>query len=288
MAEVTAQMVKELRIKTDAGMMDCKKALVECDGNMEEAVKYLREKGIAKAAKKADREAKEGVVASIVEGKDGIIFEINCETDFCSKGDKFQALVAEIGAALKASAATTLEEALNVSVNDTTIEKYLAEQCAAIGENMKFRKFGRYTLAGEGVIASYIHMGGKEGVLLQVACDKAGTAGTEVCKALCKDITLHIAACAPKSVDSSSLDPAFVAEEQEIARAQLIALGKPEAMLEKILPGKLKALYKQSCLLNQEFVKDNSKTVEQLVAEISKELGDNIKVVSFMHFQLGA
>lgn len=288
MAEVTAQMVKELRIKTDAGMMDCKKALVECDGNMEEAVKYLREKGIAKAAKKADREAKEGVVATIVEGKDGIIYEINCETDFCSKGDKFQALVAEIGAALKASAATTLEEALNVSINDTTIEKYLAEQCAAIGENMKFRKFGRYTLAGEGVIASYIHMGGKEGVLLQVSCDKAETAETETCKVLCKDITLHIAACAPKSVDSSSLDPAFVAEEQEIARAQLIAQGKPEAMLEKILPGKLKALYKQSCLLNQEFVKDTSKTVEQLVAQVSKELGDNIKVVSFLHFQLGA
>ncbi len=288
MAEVTAQMVKELRIKTDAGMMDCKKALVECDGNMEEAVKYLREKGIAKAAKKADREAKEGVVATIVEGKDGIIFEINCETDFCSKGDKFKALVAEIGAALKASAATTLEEALNVAINDTTVEKYLAEQCAAIGENMKFRKFGRYTLAGEGVIASYIHMGGKEGVLLQVSCDKAETAETEVCKALCKDITLHIAACAPKSVDSSSLDPAFVAEEQEIARAQLLEQGKPEAMLEKILPGKLKALYKQSCLLNQEFVKDTSKTVEKLVAEKSKELGDNIKVVSFMHFQLGA
>lgn len=288
MAEVTAQMVKELRVKTDAGMMDCKKALVECDGNMEEAVKYLREKGIAKAAKKADREAKEGVVATIVEGKDGIIFEINCETDFCSKGDKFKALVAEIGTALKASSAKTLEEALNVSINDTTIEKYLAEQCAAIGENMKFRKFGRYTLDGEGVIASYIHMGGKEGVLLQVSCGKAETAQADACKVLCKDITLHIAACAPKSVDSSSLDPAFVAEEQEIARAQLIEQGKPEAMLEKILPGKLKALYKQSCLLNQEFVKDSSKSVEKLIDETSKALGDTIKVVSFLHFQLGA
>ena len=288
MAEVTAQMVKELRIKTDAGMMDCKKALVECNGDMDEAVKYLREKGIAKAAKKADREAKEGVVATIVEGKDGILFEINCETDFCSKGDKFKALVAEIGAALKASSATTLEEALNVAIADTTVEKYLAEQCAAIGENMKFRKFARYTLAGEGVIASYIHMGGKEGVLLQVSCEKAETAAADVCKALCKDITLHIAACAPKSVDSSSLDPAFVAEEQEIAKAQLIAQGKPEAMLEKILPGKLRALYKQSCLLNQEFVKDPSKTVEKLIAETSKALGDAITVVSFTHFQLGA
>ena len=128
MADITPQMVKELRIKTDAGMMDCKKALMECDGDMDAAVKYLREKGIAKAAKKADREAKEGVVTTMVEGNDGIIFEINCETDFCSKGDRFRALVAEVGAALKASAATNLEEALNVALNGTTVEKYIAEQ----------------------------------------------------------------------------------------------------------------------------------------------------------------
>lgn len=280
MAEITAQMVKELRIKTDAGMMDCKKALVECDGNMDEAVKYLREKGIAKAAKKADREAKEGVVATFVEGNDGVIMEINCETDFCSKGDKFKALVTEIGNTLKSSSAQSLEEALQVAINGTTVEKYLAEQCASIGENMKFRKFGRYTLTGEGAIVSYIHMGGKVGVLLQVACDKADTAATEIFQSMCKDITLHIAACAPKSVDSSSLDPAFVAEEQEIAKAQLLAEGKPENLLEKILPGKLKALYKQSCLLSQEFVKDSSITVEQLVANTGKSLGDSIKVVS--------
>ncbi|MBR5214072.1 MAG: translation elongation factor Ts, partial [Akkermansia sp.] len=248
----------------------------------------LREKGIAKAPKKADREAKEGVVTTMVEGNSGIIFEINCETDFCSKGDKFRALVAEIGAALMASSAATLDEALNVAINGTTVEKYLAEQCAAIGENMKFRKFARYTLAGEGSIVSYIHMGGKVGVLLQVACGNAATVAAEAFQTMCKDITLHIAACAPKSVDSSSLDPAFVAEEQEIAKAQLIAEGKPEALLEKILPGKLKALYKQSCLMSQEFVKDPSMSVEQLVAKIGKELGDTLTVVSFERFQLGA
>ena len=273
---------------TDAGMMDCKNALVECDGNMDEAVKYLREKGIAKAAKKADREAKEGIVATIVEGKDGIIYEINCETDFCAKGDKFKNLVAEIGAALKASDVTTVEAAQQVAINGTTVEKYLAEQCAAIGENMKFRKFARYTMAGEGTLASYIHMGGKVGVLLQVSCGSAATASNEEFLTLCKDLTLHIAACAPKSVDSSSLDPAFVAEEQEIAKAQLLAEGKPEALLEKILPGKLKALYKQSCLLSQEFVKDPSVSVEKLVAETGKKLGDTITVVAFQRFQLGA
>ncbi len=288
MAEITAAMVKQLRVMTDAGMMDCKKALVECEGDMDEAVKYLREKGIAKAAKKADREAKEGTVSTVVDGGDGVIFEINCETDFCSKGEKFQALVAKVGAALKASSARTLEEALAVALEGTTVEKFIAEQCAVIGENMKLRKFGRYTLEGAGSIVSYIHMGGKVGVLLQVACSKAETVADATFQTLCKDLTLHIAACAPKSVDSSSLDPAFVANEQEIAKAQLIAEGKPEKLLEKILPGKLKALYKQSCLMNQEFVKDTSVTVEKLVANTGKQLGDTISVVAFERFQLGA
>jgi elongation factor Ts len=288
MADITPAMVKELRVKTDAGMMDCKKALMECDGNMDEAVKYLREKGIAKAAKKADREAKEGIVTTVVEGKDGIILEINCETDFCSKGEKFQSLVAKVAATLKASSAATLAEALEVAMEGTTVEKYIAEQCAAIGENMKLRKFGRYTLAGEGTVTSYIHMGGKVGVLLQVETGKAETAAAEAFATMCKDITLHIAACAPKSVDSSSLDPAFVAEEQEIAKAQLIAEGKPEHLLEKILPGKLKALYKQSCLMNQDFVKDPSMSVEALVAATGKTLGDTITVKAFERFQLGA
>ncbi len=288
MADITAAMVKELRAMTDAGMMDCKNALIECDGNMEEAVKYLREKGIAKAAKKADRDAKEGAVSTIVEGADGIIYEINCETDFCSKGEKFQALVTKVGAARKASSAKTLAEALEVSIEGTTVEKYIAEQCASIGENMKLSKFGRLTLAGEGSILSYIHMGGKVGVLLQVSCTKGETLAAASFQTLCKDLTLHIAACAPKSVDSSSLDPAFIANEQEIAKAQLIAEGKPEALLEKILPGKLKALYKQSCLLSQEFVKDPSVSVEKLVANTGKELGDTLAVVAFERFQLGA
>ena len=288
MAEITAQMVKELRAKTDAGMMDCKNALVECGGDMEEAVKYLREKGIAKAAKKADREANEGMVATEVESKDGIIFEINCETDFCSKGDKFKALVAKVGGVLKASSATTTEQALATPMEGTTVETYIAEQCAAIGENMKLRRFDRFTMTGEGSLTSYIHMGGKVGVLLQVACTKQSTTEDATFITLCKDLTLHIAACAPKSVDSSSLDPAFVAEEQEIAKAQLIAEGKPEALLEKILPGKLRALYKQSCLLNQEFVKDTSITVEKLLQNTSRELGDTISVVAFRRFQLGA
>ncbi len=289
MAEITAQLVKELRLRTDVGMMDCKNALVACNGNMDEAVKYLREKGIAKAAKKADREAKEGIVNTIVEGREGIIYEINCETDFCAKGDKFKALVTHVGDALFASSATTLEEALAVTTSDgATVESYIAEQCAAIGENMKLRRFARLTLAGEGCIKSYIHMGGKIGVLLLVSCTKAETVTNPEFSTLCEDLTLHVAACDPRSVDSSSLDQAFIAEEQEIAKKKLLDEGKPEKLLEKILPGKLKALYKQSCLLDQEFVKDTSVSVGKLVDSTATALGDTLKVEEFRRFRVGS
>lgn len=291
MAEITAALVKALRDKTDAGMMDCKKALNECNGDMDAAVKYLREKGIAKAAAKADRDAKEGVIRAVVApcGCSGIILELNCETDFCAKGDKFQGLVNDVSKTLAGSQATTLEEALQVSMpEEGTTEEYIKAMCSSIGENMGLRKFSRLTVDGIGSIASYIHMGGKVGVLLSVKADKEETVKSDAFKNLTKDLTLHIAAAAPKSVSSDSLDPAFVAEEQEIARQQLIQEGKPEHLLEKILPGKLKALYAQSCLLNQGFVKDPSMTVDALLKQVGKELGDEISVVSFVRYQLGA
>lgn len=291
MAEITAALVKALRDKTDAGMMDCKKALNECNGDMDAAVKYLREKGIAKAAAKADRDAKEGVIRAVVApcGCSGIILELNCETDFCAKGDKFQGLVNDVSKTLADSQATTLEEALQVSMpEEGTTEEYIKAMCSSIGENMGLRKFSRLTVDGIGSIASYIHMGGKVGVLLSVKAGKEETVKSDAFKNLTKDLTLHIAAAAPKSVSSDSLDPAFVAEEQEIARQQLIQEGKPEHLLEKILPGKLKALYAQSCLLNQGFVKDPSMTVDALLKQVGKELGDEISVVSFVRYQLGA
>lgn len=291
MAEITAALVKALRDKTDAGMMDCKKALNECNGDMDAAVKYLREKGIAKAAAKADRDAKEGVIRAVVApcGCSGIILELNCETDFCAKGDKFQGLVNDVSKTLADSQATTLEEALQVSMpEEGTTEEYIKAMCSSIGENMGLRKFSRLTVDGIGSISSYIHMGGKVGVLLSVKAGKEETVKSDAFKNLTKDLTLHIAAAAPKSVSSDSLDPAFVAEEQEIARQQLIQEGKPEHLLEKILPGKLKALYAQSCLLNQGFVKDPSMTVDALLKQVGKELGDEISVVSFVRYQLGA
>ena len=285
MAEITAALVK-------AGMMDCKKALNECNGDMDAAVKYLREKGIAKAAAKADRDAKEGVIRAAVApcGCSGIILELNCETDFCAKGDKFQGLVNDVANALMDSKASTLEEALQVPMAEGSTEEYIKAMCSSIGENMALRKFARLTADGIGAVVSYIHMGGKVGVLLSIKAGKEETVKSDAFKALAKDLTLHIAAAAPKSVSSDSLDPAFVAEEQEIAKQQLIQEGKPEHLLEKILPGKLKALYAQSCLLNQVFVKDpaGKMTVEALLNQAGKELGDDISVASFVRYQLGA
>ncbi len=290
MAEITAALIKSLRDKTDAGMMDCKKALNECNGDMDAAVKYLREKGIAKAAAKADREANEGVIrTSVAEcGCTGIILEINCETDFCSKGDKFQGLVNDVTAALAASSAVTLDEAKQVPMTEGTTEEYIKAMCSSIGENMALSKFARLTVEGTGIVTSYIHMGGKVGVLLAMTAGKEETLATDAFKALAKDITLHIAASAPKSVSSDSLDPAFVAEEQEIAKKQLLDQGKPEHLLEKIMPGKLKALYAQSCLLNQAFVKNPDISVEALLKQVGKELDDEITVASFVRYQLGA
>lgn len=290
MAEITAAIVKQLRDKTNAGMMDCKKALAECNGDLDEAVKYLREKGISKAAAKADRAANQGIITSRVTecGCDGILIEVNCETDFVSKNENFQNFVAKLADTIAASKATTLEEALAVEVEGLTAEDFIKAKVIELGENMMLRRFARLSVAEEGTIADYIHMGGKVGVLLNVSTGKEETTKADSFKTLVKDITLHIAASAPRSLCSDDLDPAIVAEEKEIYRAQLIEQGKPETMLDKILPGKMKAFYAQACLLDQGFVKDPSQTVAATIAAVAKELGDDIKVVAFSRFQLGA
>lgn len=289
MAEITAAIVKQLRDKTNAGMMDCKKALAECNGNIDDAVKYLREKGISKAEAKADRAANQGIITARVTecGCDGILIEVNCETDFVSKNDNFQGFVAKLADTLAASKATTLEEALAVEIDGTTVDNFVKTKVIELGENMMLRRFARLSVANEGTIADYIHMGGKVGVLLNVATGKEETTKADSFKTLVKDITLHIAASAPRSLSSDDLDPAIIAEEKEIYRAQLIEQGKPESLLDKILPGKMKAFYAQACLLDQGFVKDPSQSVAATIDAVAKELGDQITVVAFTRFQLG-
>jgi elongation factor Ts len=286
---ITASLVNELRKKTSVGMMECKKALTETNGDLEAAVKYLRERGIAKAAGKADREASEGIIAARLsaDGKSGILIEVNCETDFVSRNEQYVQFVDEIADALAASSAKTLEEALAVKIGDLSIEDFVKAKVLALGENIRLRKFERFDLADNGAIAQYIHMGGKVGVLLEVGANSGETAAKEAFRDLVKDITLHIAAAAPKGLAREDIAPELVEAEKEIFRVQLANEGKPAEMIEKIIMGKIGKFFSDSCLLEQAFVKDPELTIKKLVEKAGKDLGDSLIVRRFIRFGLG-
>ncbi|MFM2242006.1 MAG: hypothetical protein RLZ97_861 [Verrucomicrobiota bacterium] len=286
---ITASLVKELRDKTNAGMMDCKKALTETNGDLEAAIDYLRKKGIAKAAGKADREATEGIITSRLSpcGKTGILIEINCETDFVSRNDNFVAFVDKVADTIAASSAKTLEEALQLSTGDLTIEDFVKSKVIELGENMQLRKFERFDVSGEGAIAQYIHMGGKVGVLVEVGTTQAATTGAEEFQNLIKDVTLHIAAANPKGLAREDIAPEIIEKEKEIFRVQLADEGKPAEMIEKILMGKLGRFYAENCLLEQAFVKDPETTIKKLVEATAAKLGDSLTIRRFVRFGLG-
>ncbi len=286
---ITASTVKELRDKTNAGMMDCKRALEETNGDIDAAVTLLREKGIAKAAKKADRAANEGTITARIatDGKSGILLEVNCETDFVSKNENFQGFVSGIADTLIGTDAADLESALAATSAGQTVEDNLKAKITEIGENLLFRKYVRFAAQGEGAIASYIHMGGKVGVLLEIGADKADTAASEGFRELIKDITLHIAALNPRGLAREDISAEIIAAEESIFRAQLIEQGKPEAMLDKIIPGMLKKFFSENCLLEQGFVKDPSVTLKSLLEAKSKELGDSLSIRRYVRFGLG-
>ncbi|MFY7818883.1 MAG: translation elongation factor Ts [Akkermansiaceae bacterium] len=286
---ITAATVKELRDKTNAGMMDCKRALEETNGDLDAAITLLREKGIAKAAKKADREANEGTITARIsaDGKSGILLEVNCETDFVSKNENFQGFVAGIADALIGSSAADIAAANSVVSNGLSIEDTIKAKITEIGENLLFRKYVRYEAQGEGAIASYIHMGGKVGVLVEIGTTNVGTAGTDGFRDLIKDITLHIAALNPRGLAREDISAEVVAAEEAIYRAQMIEQGKPEAMLDKILPGMMKKFFAENCLLEQGFVKDPGVTVKALLEAKGKELGDTLTLRRYVRFGLG-
>ncbi|MGB6222826.1 translation elongation factor Ts [Haloferula sp.] len=286
---ITAALVKELRDKTNAGMMDCKKALTATEGDLEAAVTWLREKGISKAAAKADREASEGIIAARLsdDGKSGILVEVNCETDFVSRNEGFVAFVDDIADTLAASDAKNLEEALKVSKGDGTIDDFVKSKVIEVGENLQLRKFERFDIADHGAIAQYIHMGGKVGVLVEVGAESGDTAAKDEFRDLVKDITLHIAAAAPKGLAREDIDASVVEAEKEVFRAQLANEGKPEQIIEKIIEGKIGKFFSESCLLEQAFVKDPDTTVKGLVEGTSKKVGDTLVVRRFVRFGLG-
>jgi elongation factor Ts len=286
---ITASIVKELRDKTNAGMMDCKKVLTETNGDIEASIKLLRERGIMKAGTKSDREANEGIITARVSdgASSGILFEVNCETDFVSRNDNFQAFVAEIADKLAASDAKDHAAALAVPHGESSIENFVKEKVVELGENLQLRKFVRFDAAPGGAITSYIHLGGKVGVLLEVGTTNSATASSAGFQELIKDLTLHIAASAPKGLSRDDIPQDIVDAEKEIFRVRLLEQGKPENIIENILKGQISKFFAESCFLEQGFVKDPDVTVTQLLENKSKELGDTLTVTRFVRFGLG-
>lgn len=286
---ITASIVKELRDKTNAGMMDCKKVLTETNGDIEASIKLLRERGIAKAGAKADREANEGIIAARVNetASTGILLEVNCETDFVSKNENFQNFVASIADKLASSNAADHSSALAVPHGESTLQDFVKAKVVELGENLQFRKYVRFDAAPGGVVASYIHLGGKVGVLLEVGTTHAAVASQPAFQELIKDLTLHIAACAPKGLSRNDISEDIVNAEREIFRVRLIEQGKPENIIENILKGQIAKFFAESCFLEQGFVKDPEVTITQLLEQKGKELGDTLTVTRFVRFGLG-
>jgi elongation factor Ts len=277
MAEITAAAVGKLREMTSAGMMDCKKALTEAGGDMDKAVDILRKSGAASAAKKAMRDAREGVIAQYIApgGKSGVLVEVNCETDFVARNDSFRAFCDEIAKKISANPNGDLETDRQAAV-------------AKIGENIKIARNARMDVTGNGLVAAYIHTGAKVGVLVEVTAGKAETVTKDDFKQLVKDITLQIAAGHPYAVSREEVPADIIAKEREIAAQSDRLKGKPAQAMEKILQGVLEKFYQTYCLVDQGFVKRNSEvSVKEHVAQVAKQLGDEITIRRFVRFQVG-
>jgi len=260
---------------TNAGLMDCKKALTEVNGDIDAAVDVLRKKGVATAAKKAGREAKEGVIAQYIQpgARVGVLVEVNCETDFVAKNDAFRAFCDDVARALASNPKADLEALRTVQV-------------AKMGENIKISRHQRLEVQGNGLVAAYIHTGAKVGVLVEVGASKETTVVNDDFKQLVRDITLQIAAANPMAVSRDQVDPAVVAKEKEIAGEQV--RNKPPQAVAKIVEGKLDKFFQTHCLLEQGFVKKNGEvTVKEHVATVAKQLADEITVRHFIRFQVG-
>lgn len=290
MAEITAKMVKELREATGAGMMECKKALTEAEGVFEKAVDVLRTHGLAKAAKKAGRATNEGRVNVAVcknDARKGAVVEINCETDFVALTDKFQDYCDTFTRAVVHNDPATVDELLESEYEGEKVGDTLTEAIHIIGENMQISNFKRLKIEGTGALVPYIHMNGRIGVLVGFTFGNEATATDERFLAMGKDVAMQIAATNPVSLDKDSVPEDIREHEFEIYKAQAAESGKPENIQEKIATGRMEKFYKENCLVEQDFVKDPDTTVGAYIAKCAKEIGDDIKVVSFARIELG-
>ena len=282
----TAKDVALLREKTGCGMMDCKKALTESDGDMEKAIEYLREKGIAAAEKKASRIAAEGLIGSYVsdDGKVAALVEVNSETDFVAKNAGFQEFVKAVAATVGKNAPATVEELGDMTIDggDMTVTDALREKILTIGEKLTIRRFTRY----EGHVVTYIHGGGTIGVMVNLDTDDATFAKPE-CVSMAKDVAMQIAAMSPTFLDKASVPADFIEKEKEILLAQAMNEGKPQNIAEKMVMGRIAKYYKEICLLEQAFVKDDEINVDTFVKNTAKELGAPVCIKEFVRLEKG-
>lgn len=287
MADITAAMVKELREKTGAGMMDCKKALNESNGDMDAAVDWLRQKGLSSAAKKADRAAAEGLVVVASEGTDAAMIELNAETDFVSRNEQFQKVAGEIANVALNMEGGNLDGLKEADLNGKSVSDTVTDLIASIGENMNLRRATKLSV-DEGYVASYVHSAivpdmGKIGVLvaLQSSGDQSKLAE------LGKQLAMHIAATRPESVKIEDLDPALIERERTVLIEQAKESGKPQEIAEKMVEGRMRKYYEEVVLLEQAFVMDPDRQVKDVVADVAKDLGADITVTAFQRFELG-
>jgi elongation factor Ts len=274
MSVISKDDVLDLREKTGAGLIDCKRALVESNGDLEEAVSILRKKGVASAAKKAGRDAGEGVIAQCVSSdkSKGVLVEVNCETDFVAKNENFVAFAGEVAGLL-------------LSDPDMDLESTRTEQVAKIGENIRISRSQEIAVDGPGLVASYVHTGGKVAVLLSLGTDSADVANDAKVISLAKDLCMHVAATSPVCVSREDVPEELVAKEKDIANAQ--AEGKPPQAIEKIVQGKMDKYFSNACLIEQPFVKDPDNLIKELLRTVGQDVGCELKVENFIRFQVG-
>jgi elongation factor Ts len=284
-AEISAGVVKALREQTGAGMMDCKKALADAGGDATRAVEILRERGLAKAVKRAGRDASEGAVAIAIEGAAGALVELRCETDFVAKTPKFQELAAELAAiAAKSAAYSDVAKLADAPIGAEKVSEKIAGAMSTIGENIVLARVARLEAPAGGLVGGYVHAGGKLGVLVALATPQGDAA-----KALVKDLAMHVAAAdpSPVSVDRSGVPAELLEKEREIYRRQAEGEGKPAPVIEKIVEGRVRKFYGEIVLTEQPFVKDPDQTIAKLLEAASAKLGGPVSISAFLRFKLG-
>jgi elongation factor Ts len=288
MAEITASLVKELREITGAGMMECKKALTEAEADIEKAIDVLRTRGLAAAAKKAGRATNEGLIVALLseDATTAALVEVNCETDFVSRNEVFGGYAKKVAQAVLANDPADLEALKASNVDGETVEAFITEAIHTIGENIQVSRFVRH-VATNGVFSSYIHGGGRLGVLVQFALGNAATAAADEFKTLAKDIAMQVAASNPGAVTREGFSAEVIEHEMAIYKAKAAESGKPENIQEKIAEGNLRKFYQENTLVEQAFVKEPDKNVQAIIDRVAKAVGDSITVVGFERFELG-